>query len=51
MSLPNPITRIEKYMAKAAGMDVDTPEPITREEQYWDAIANGGTPPQNPDEP
>ena len=40
--LPNPITRDEKYLAKAAGMEVDIPTPITREEKYLKAIAEGG---------
>jgi hypothetical protein len=40
--LPNPITRDEKYLAKAAGVDVDIPTPITREEKYLNAIAEGG---------
>lgn len=40
--LPNPITRDEKYLAKAAGVEVDIPTPITREEKYLNAIAEGG---------
>lgn len=40
--LPEPITREEKYLAKAAGVDVDIPTPITREEKYLKAIAEGG---------
>lgn len=40
--LPNPITRDEKYLAKAAGVEVDIPTPITREEKYLNAIAKGG---------
>ena len=40
--LPNPITRDEKYLAKAAGVEVDIPTPITREEHYLNAIAEGG---------
>ena len=39
--LPEPITRDEKYLAAAAGMEVETPEPITREEMYLNAIAEG----------
>ena len=42
MSLPDPITRKETYLAAAAGESVSTPEPITREEQYLAAIAEGG---------
>ena len=40
--LPTPITRSEKFLAKAAGADVTLPDPITREEVYLNAIANGG---------
>lgn len=40
--LPNPITRKEKYLAKAAGMEVDIPTPVTREEKYLNAIAESG---------
>lgn len=40
--LPTPITRSEKFLAKAAGEDVSLPEPITREEIYLNAIANNG---------
>lgn len=39
--LPTPIPRKEKYLAKAAGMDVEIPKAITREEIYLEAIANG----------
>lgn len=39
--LPEPITRDEKYLAAAAGMEVETPEPITRVEKYLSAIAEG----------
>lgn len=39
--LGSPITRKEHFLAKAAGQDVETPEPITREEMYLDAIASG----------
>lgn len=43
MSLPNPITRKEQYLAKAAGESVSIPEePLTREEAYLDAIAKQG---------
>lgn len=43
-TLPEPITRKEKYLAKAAGMAVpDLPEePLTRIEKYLAAIAEGG---------
>lgn len=37
-----PITRKEKYLAKAAGVAVETPEPVTREEMYLDVIAESG---------
>lgn len=41
--LPEPKSRKESYLAKAAGMDVTIPEkPESREEQYLDAIAEGG---------
>lgn len=40
-SLPTPIPRKEKFLAKAAGMDVEIPKAITREEIYLEAIANG----------
>lgn len=36
----NPITRTEMFMAKAAGQNVNPPEPITREEMFLAAIAN-----------
>ena len=39
-----PITRKEKYLAKISGEDVQIPEkPITREEMYLNAIAQGGS--------
>ena len=38
--LPTPIPRKEKFLAKAAGMDVEIPKAITREEMYLEAIAN-----------
>lgn len=41
-NLPEPIPRKEKFLASAAGMAVETPTPITREEIYLDAIAKGG---------
>lgn len=37
-----PITRKELFLAKAAGMDVETPEPITREEIFLSQISGGG---------
>lgn len=37
-----PITREEMFLAKAAGMDVDTPEPITRREKFLSKISGGG---------
>lgn len=36
-----PITRKEMFLAKAAGMDVETPEPITREEIFLSKIKGG----------
>lgn len=43
MAIPNePITRKEKYLAKASGQNVETPDPLTREEMYLDTIAKGG---------
>lgn len=38
-----PITRKEMFLAKAAGMDVETPEPITREEMFLSKIQGGGS--------
>lgn len=41
--LPEPKSRKESYLAKAAGEDVTIPEkPLSRLEQYLDAIAEGG---------
>lgn len=41
--LPEPKSRKESYLAKAAGMDVTVPEnPESRLEQYLAAIAEGG---------
>ena len=37
-----PITRKETFLAKAAGQEVATPAPVTREEVFLDAIAKGG---------
>lgn len=43
MTLPNPESRKEAYLAKASGMAVENlPEPASREEQYLNAIAEGG---------
>ncbi len=42
-TLPEPKSRKEQYLAKAAGMDTEIPaEPMSREEQYLNAIAEGG---------
>lgn len=42
-NLPTPESRVESYLAKAAGEDVTIPEkPLSRLEQYLDAIAEGG---------
>lgn len=38
----NPVTRKETFLAAAAGQDVTTPTPITREEVFLDAIAKSG---------
>ena len=35
------ITNEEKYLAKIAGEELTTPEPVLRKEQYLSAIANG----------
>ena len=37
-----PITREEMFLAKAAGMDVNTPKPITRREMFLSKISGGG---------
>lgn len=37
-----PITREEMFLAKAAGMDVNTPEPITRREKFLSMITGYG---------
>lgn len=37
-----PITREEKYLAKAAGQSVEVPEPITRKEMFLNAVAKSG---------
>lgn len=37
-----PITRKEMFLAKAAGMDIETPEPITREEMFLSKIGGSG---------
>lgn len=42
-NLPEPKSRKEEFLAKAAGMDgVTLPEPASREEEYLNAIAEGG---------
>lgn len=42
-TLPEPKSRKEQYLAKAAGMDTQIPaEPMSREEEYLNAIAQGG---------
>lgn len=43
MALPDPVTRKEMYLNKAAtGSGRIPPEPVTREEMYLEAIAEGG---------
>lgn len=43
MSLPDPVTRKEMYLSKAAGGSGSVPpEPVTREEMYLAEIAKGG---------
>lgn len=42
MSL-NPITREEKFLAKAGGEDVGELKPITRKEMFLDRLAGGGS--------
>lgn len=43
MSLPEPVTRKEQYLAKAATGSGSIPStPVTREEMYLAEIANGG---------
>lgn len=37
-----PITREEKYLARAAGQSVEVPEPITRKEMFLNAVAKSG---------
>ena len=41
-NLPDPETRKEMFLASAAGMPVEVPTPIIREEMYLYAIAKGG---------
>lgn len=38
-----PRTRLEKYLAKISGLNVDTPNPITRVEAFLDNIKGGGS--------
>lgn len=41
--LPEPASRKEQFLAKAAGVDgITLPEPASREEEYLNAIAEGG---------
>lgn len=40
--LPTPATTQERFAAKAAGVEVETPTPVTPMEKYLDAIAKGG---------
>lgn len=40
MTIPDPITRQEMFLAAAAGADVKLPPPLTREEIYLEEIAN-----------
>ena len=47
----NPITRREVFLAAAGGQQVETPEPITREEMYLKQIAEGGGGSSLPDNP
>ena len=35
-----PVTRLETFLARTAGENVDTPEPVTRIEKYLDKIAS-----------
>ena len=37
-----PLTRREKFLAKAGGADIETPTPVTREEMFLSAITGGG---------
>ena len=42
-NLPEPKSRKEEFLAKAAGMDdITLPDPASREELYLNAIAEGG---------
>lgn len=41
-NLPEPESRREQYLAKAAGEDVTVPTPASREELFLNAIAQGG---------
>ena len=41
-NLPNPESREEAFLAKAAGEDVELPKPASRKEEYLNAIAQGG---------
>ena len=37
-----PETRVEKYLAKMGGQNVETPDPITRVEYFLQAIIDAG---------
>lgn len=37
-----PITRKEKFLAKAGGQNIELPNPVTREEMFLAAIGGGG---------
>lgn len=39
--LPTPVTAEEKFAAKAAGVSVETPTPVTNLEKYLNAISEG----------
>lgn len=41
-NIPDPITREETYLAKAAGSDVNVPKPITRTEFFLNEIIERG---------
>lgn len=41
--LPTPVTVNQRFLAKAAGMDVELPTAITMDQMYLQAIANGGS--------
>lgn len=41
--LPSPVTVNQRFLAKAAGMDVELPTAVTMDQMYLQAIANGGS--------